>query len=94
LLIEAGGKRADDGSGRHGQRQNEVGKRRRSQYRMADTAALDRDLALRTLAGLEKVLVQRLGLQTDDIAAVRRILAADWGPEISDQQELDTLLER
>lgn len=66
---------------------------RRSQYRMADTAAHDRDLALQTLMALERVLVQRLGLQADDIAAVRRILAADWGPEIRHQQELDELLD-
>ncbi len=65
---------------------------RRSQYRMAEAAMEDRNLALQTLVALEKVLVERLGLQAQDISAVRRILAADWGPEIRDQQELDDLL--
>ncbi|MEZ5557837.1 MAG: helix-turn-helix domain-containing protein [Pseudomonadales bacterium] len=65
---------------------------RRTQYRLADTAAADRDLALDTLAALEAALARRIGLTRDELDIVRRILAADWGPEIRSQQELDAAL--
>ncbi len=59
---------------------------RRSLYQLSKKSSDMRDLALDTMAGLERVLEQRIGTRTLD--GLRAALEADWGPEIAGSEEL------
>ncbi len=61
---------------------------RRSRYRLTDSSIGIREAALETLAALDVAIQRRTGLSVDDMQAFHRVLAADWGPEIANHEEL------
>lgn len=63
---------------------------RRSRYRLSESASEMRRLALDTMADLERVLEKRIG--ANRVAALREVLASDWGPQITSHEELLELL--
>lgn len=65
---------------------------RRSIYRLSEESGEVRDLALEALAGMEQVLAQRIGRHRFD--GLKSALEADWGPEITDADELGAYLGR
>ena len=59
---------------------------RRVVYQLAGSAAEIRSVALETLGNLEAVLDARIGAKA--VAGLQRALAADWGREVQDDEEL------
>ncbi len=59
---------------------------RRNLYRLSEESGELRDLALETLARIEQALEQRIGRRRFD--GLKSALAADWGPEIADADDL------
>ena len=59
---------------------------RRTVYQLAGSASEIRSVAAETLDNLETVLGNRIGSVA--LAALQRALAADWGNEIEDDEEL------
>jgi DNA-binding MarR family transcriptional regulator len=59
---------------------------RRTVYQLAGSATEIRSVALETLGNLEAVLADRVGAGA--VAALQRVLAADWGDVIQDDEEM------
>jgi hypothetical protein len=46
------------------------------------------------LEALERLIALRAGVSPSDMKALRRVLTADWGPEVRDPSELEAFLGR
>ena len=66
---------------------------RRSRYRFAAPRSDIRAAALDALSKLERIMQQRTNLSDEEMATFRRVLAADWGPEVPSGDALDQLTE-
>jgi DNA-binding MarR family transcriptional regulator len=67
---------------------------RRARYRVSEGASELRDYAISMLEALERLIALRAGVSPSDMKALRRVLTADWGPEVRDPSELEAFLGR
>jgi len=66
---------------------------RRSKYSWTEQSQAIRAAALETLRDLETAIQRRAEVSDQDMEALRRVLAADWGGVITSAAELRALLE-
>ncbi len=65
---------------------------RRSRYGWTERSFEIRRAARETLSNLEQVVKARTGVSDDEMRAFRKVLSADWGPEVSSDSELQQAL--
>lgn len=65
---------------------------RRSRYGWTERSFEIRRAARETLSNLEQVVKTRTGVSDEDMQAFRKVLSADWGPQVSSEAELQMAL--
>ena len=61
---------------------------RRIQYALTESSADIRAAALEALNALTELMAKRIRASANDLRVFRRLLGADWGPIVADQDEL------